>query len=210
METGLDPYETLGVARDATADQVRAAHRRAAKLHHPDRGGDAEVFNRIQRAFDILRDPDKRRIFDETGAYDEQAIITFETRVRTAARSALMTVVLGTQDLERIDVISAALQHIQTQIDGLEIQRQQCDRHQTRLTIARARFRNLSEEHDVVSDIFEFQQADVRNTLPRIEEELKVQHAAADLLKRYAYSFELDGQPVSISRDGKTLNVVLG
>lgn len=50
------PHDTLGVAPDATADEVRAAYKRLAMKHHPDRpGGDAEQFRRVQAAYDALR-----------------------------------------------------------------------------------------------------------------------------------------------------------
>jgi DnaJ-class molecular chaperone len=63
-----DPYQELGVARGASADEVRKAFRKLAKKHHPDvnRGNkDAEEkFKRISGAFDILGDVDKRKKFD--------------------------------------------------------------------------------------------------------------------------------------------------
>lgn len=63
-----DPYQELGVARGANADEVRKAFRKLAKQHHPDANpGDAaaeERFKRVSAAFDILGDPDKRKKFD--------------------------------------------------------------------------------------------------------------------------------------------------
>jgi curved DNA-binding protein CbpA len=206
----MDPYDELGVARDATPQQIQAAHRRAAKRHHPDQGGDAEKFDRIQRAFAILRDPDKRRIFDETGSYDEQAHISFEQRSHVAARLALMSVVMGAQDLARIDVIAGALAHLKAQIEGLEIQRRQFERNLDRLGLARARIRNVSDEDDVVARLFDFQASDLGGALPKVEEEIRVQRAAEAILTRYAYTFEIEGKSVSVSREGKTLNMTIG
>jgi len=46
-----DPYTVLGVARDASPEELQDAYRRLAKLHHPDRdGGSAERFLEIQAA----------------------------------------------------------------------------------------------------------------------------------------------------------------
>ena len=63
-----DPYATLGVARDATADDLRRAYRALAKKHHPDLNpGDASAetrFKAINAANDLLSDPDKRARFD--------------------------------------------------------------------------------------------------------------------------------------------------
>jgi DnaJ-class molecular chaperone len=63
-----DPYETLGVARDASEDQIRAAYRRLAKLHHPDlnpgKRGAEDRFKQISGAYALLSDPEKRGRFD--------------------------------------------------------------------------------------------------------------------------------------------------
>ena len=63
-----DPYQELGVARTASADEVRKAFRKLAKKLHPDQNpGDKpaeERFKRVSAAFDILGDPEKRKKFD--------------------------------------------------------------------------------------------------------------------------------------------------
>jgi DnaJ-class molecular chaperone len=62
-----DLYERLGVERGAGVADIRRAHLRAAKEHHPDRGGDPEKFKKIQQAYEVLSDPEKRRMYDMTG-----------------------------------------------------------------------------------------------------------------------------------------------
>ena len=63
-----DPYATLGVARDATPEQIRSAFRKLAKTHHPDLNpGNAaaeERFKAVNTANELLSDPDKRARFD--------------------------------------------------------------------------------------------------------------------------------------------------
>ena len=63
-----DPYQELGVARTASADEVRRAFRKLAKQYHPDKNpGDKaaeERFKRVSTAFDLLSDEDKRKKFD--------------------------------------------------------------------------------------------------------------------------------------------------
>ena len=59
-----DYYQILGVSRTATADEIKQAYRRLAMKHHPDRGGDAGVFQELQQAYDILSDENKRRAYD--------------------------------------------------------------------------------------------------------------------------------------------------
>jgi curved DNA-binding protein CbpA len=60
-------YDLLGVARDASLDEINRAYREKAKTMHPDTGGDAEQFKALVVAGEILRDPAKRAEYDRTG-----------------------------------------------------------------------------------------------------------------------------------------------
>jgi molecular chaperone DnaJ len=62
-----DYYEALGVAKGASADEIKKAFRRAAVQHHPDRGGDEAKFKEINEAYEILKDPSKRQRYDQFG-----------------------------------------------------------------------------------------------------------------------------------------------
>jgi curved DNA-binding protein len=65
-----DYYETLGVSRDATQEQIHAAYRKLARKYHPDinKSSDAEdKFKRVGEAYEVLRDPEKRKRYDALG-----------------------------------------------------------------------------------------------------------------------------------------------
>jgi DnaJ family protein A protein 2 len=67
-------YERLGVNRGASPDEIRKAYKREALKSHPDKGGDAEKFKEIQRAYEILSDDQKRAIYDQTGQESNDAV----------------------------------------------------------------------------------------------------------------------------------------
>lgn len=63
----LNPYEELGVARDADEKLIRKAYRDRSKVCHPDAGGSEEEFDRVSTALAVLTDPKKRKTYDDTG-----------------------------------------------------------------------------------------------------------------------------------------------
>src|SRR5919198_205414 len=67
-----DYYETLGVAKTATDDEVRSAFRKLARKYHPDVAKDKkaaeEKFKEINEAYEVLSDPEKRKKYDQLGA----------------------------------------------------------------------------------------------------------------------------------------------
>lgn len=59
-----DLYSILGVNRNSSQEEIKAAYRKLAARHHPDRGGDTKRFQEIQHAYDVLSDPQKRSEYD--------------------------------------------------------------------------------------------------------------------------------------------------
>lgn len=64
-----DHYQTLGVDRNATQDEIKKAYRKLASQHHPDRGGDTKKFQEIQGAYATLSEPDKRAEYDNPSPF---------------------------------------------------------------------------------------------------------------------------------------------
>lgn len=64
-----DYYETLGVSKTATADEIKKAFRKQARKHHPDAGGSEERFKELNEAYEVLSDPEKRKSYDQFGRY---------------------------------------------------------------------------------------------------------------------------------------------
>lgn len=60
----MDHYHTLGVNHTTSADEIKKAYRKLASKHHPDKGGNAEQFKKIQEAYETLSDPQKKHEYD--------------------------------------------------------------------------------------------------------------------------------------------------
>lgn len=66
-----DYYDVLGVARDASAQAIKTAYRQLARRYHPDVSEESdaeEQFKAVSAAYDTLKDPERRRAYDEMGA----------------------------------------------------------------------------------------------------------------------------------------------
>ena len=66
-----DYYKTMGVARDATQDEIKREYRKLARKYHPDVSDDAEAeekFKAVGEAYEVLKDPEKRAAYDQLGS----------------------------------------------------------------------------------------------------------------------------------------------
>ena len=57
-------YEILGVSKSSTQEEIRKAYRKLTLKHHPDKGGDPDMFKKINEAYETLYNPEKRRMYD--------------------------------------------------------------------------------------------------------------------------------------------------
>src|SRR5215472_11617030 len=73
-----DYYQSLGVERNADAEEIRKAYRKLARKHHPDLNpGDKaseDRFKKVQEAYDILSDAKKKQMYDQVGFYSENGM----------------------------------------------------------------------------------------------------------------------------------------
>lgn len=77
-----DPYNTLGVEKDASEAEIKKAYRKLALDYHPDRNPDNQdaenKFKEISEAYEVLGDPEKRQMYDQYGHTNPQNIDPFE------------------------------------------------------------------------------------------------------------------------------------
>ena len=80
MNTNL--YDILGLSKNATFEEIKSKYKSLAQQHHPDKGGDPELFKQIKNAYDVLSDPLRRKHYDNTGHFENRGSIRDEALER--------------------------------------------------------------------------------------------------------------------------------
>lgn len=117
----LDPYAELGVEAGASDQDIEKAYRRRARQTHPDNGGSGEDFLRVASAVALLRDPERRKKYDETGE-------TEQPRKRTVEQDAqelldqLVSALIDTDNLQDrcdVDMVDVMRRQIDAELDQM-------------------------------------------------------------------------------------------
>lgn len=186
----MDLYEDLGVQRDASTDEIKSAHRRAARQHHPDVGGDRTAFERVQMAFLVLSDPAKRDTCDRTGEVDlkvnnrlseitQQIMAAFDAAVKQAGNS------MRYQDL--IANTRTLMKHKRAEMkDGLANIR--AERDGAKALIKRLKF--TGDGFDPIGSVVRERLNQLEAAIPRIEREIADYGEAIAYLDNYGFEFE--------------------
>jgi DnaJ-class molecular chaperone len=97
-----DLYADLEISSKASADEIKKAYRKQAVKHHPDRGGDAEVFKKVSEAHEILSDETKREIYDQhgyDGLQEYQNQMSAQGQMRAQVQPMVVKVVVNLAEL---------------------------------------------------------------------------------------------------------------
>lgn len=145
-------YDDLGVSPDATEAEIAAAYRKAARRHHPDAGGSAADFERIQKAASILRDAAKRAEYNRTGQTEDMgpSLLAQATDLLCSLFSEVIT---RCEDFGAIDVVKTVRKALRHQLDQAREQRGQIVTRRAQLDAARDRLAYKGEQTDVLSNM---------------------------------------------------------
>lgn len=174
-----DPYETLGVAREASADEIRIAFRRAASTAHPDKGGDTERMAAINEAYTLLSDPERRKRFDETGETKEQAPLEAE------AISALADVFKKAIEQEQHGIIEFARLMTENTRQQIVRNRASAIAKKEKLSKKRMRVRVKGEAANLVHALIDAQIGAATKQVEALDRALLVADAVTKLLDAY-------------------------
>jgi curved DNA-binding protein CbpA len=151
--TEFDPYLVLGLRRAAGPTEIKTAYRRKVQVAHPDRGGDADAFMLIVKAFGLLSDPDSRRLYDETGRVDDDAVTGYRRDVALILADmfdvAVATAVTTGLKLESVNFIAQMTGAVESGLREARVKLVRIDREIGALQTLRARIRRNDEDRNL-------------------------------------------------------------
>ena len=191
----MSHYEALGVGKDADRESIKRAYRKKAHEHHPDKGGNAEKFHAIQKAYDVLSDDARRAWYDRNGT--DGAANPEDEAVKNLAAVFLQAVEQA--DVEHQDVLSLVRDHIARAKTNVITQ---IETHKVRLRkyeAAKKRLKKKSRGPEVLGQMLDGQIAATKRAIDLAGENLKVFDRMLELVKDYSYLADAARSPYAPS-----------
>lgn len=196
----FDPYRELDVPRDASPEEIKAAGRRRAKATHPDAGGNAKAFAATTRALTILRDPEKRRRFDETG--DEEAVDAdnADAGPLTAIAQLVRNMLTGAEEPPmNADLLDAIRQGLRATIMEIQQRRAPAVRAEARAKRLLKRFKRKSKgEGNLFQAIITAELAQHVQARLKWDDEIKRMQRAMELLDDYEFEQDKPNERLAV------------
>ena len=179
----MNPYTELDVSVTASTEEIKQRYRTLAQMHHPDKGGDEELFKRIKLAYEILSDPIRRKQYDITGE-------STTTNAKDEAISNIIQIILHVvpnfnadqDDLIKIaeDESRAMLNMVNNDINNTELQIKHFEKVLKKLRIK-------TNGENVLESIIQKQIQQRKKDLVVFHRNVKVCMLMLEILKDYEY-----------------------
>ena len=191
-------YDVLGVNKDADKDAIKKAHRNGVKKNHPDKGGDKELFQEIQLAYDVLSDEQRRNKYDETGETDKPRDLFAEM---FASFIDSLVSHLETSKTDNIDLIELGNAMLQQELEELTRKKHVVNRSLELLENALKRM-DSKKGSTLMQDITKSKIKTSTLHLTKLEEGIEFYTKAMVELQEFIYTFEQEERPLSTQGGG--------
>ncbi|ACM29738.1 J domain-containing protein [Agrobacterium rhizogenes] len=194
-----DPYDILGVGRDASDEQIKAAYRKRAKGAHPDSGGDAEAFGRLKKAHELLLDPVRRKVFDDTG-YDVELTDAVDLQALVAIEKLITDMVLDEREPGTFDPVAHMRACLLEEIRKANFSKSELERHSDRIRLHLDRLGKRPGK-DVVGHMLRARIKAIATAIGETDAKIGATERACDMLDGYLYVMDTpmledeDGEP---------------
>ena len=183
-----DHYETLGVSRDASKEEIKKAHRKKVKAEHPDAGGDPEKFMLIQIAYEVLTDDERRERYDK-GEPDPPSIIQeaftfvanmFKTLIDKSDESMICVDIVG----RMVGIVAMEKDNVKKQVRTWEKRIKLYEQMTKRLTF------KGNKRPNILTGLLNRELQGFRNAIKQAEKQIEMLTLATEIIKEYEFEPE--------------------
>jgi curved DNA-binding protein CbpA len=188
-----DLYEIIGVRKDSTPEEIKSAYKKKAVELHPDKNPDdpeaANKFAELSNAYEVLSDPERRRIYDSTGSTEKRDRNSFEARFMGMIGNLLFVIIQSAQKpLNEIDVIGKIIRSAE---QAMKLARVQMERNSEEVKQYRdVADRMMPKEDNPFIIILESKIKEIEAISFGLEEELGFTEKAIDRLNDFKYKYD--------------------
>lgn len=180
----MNPYETLNVPKYADAATIRNAHRSKARASHPDHGGRTEAFLAVQKSYEILTDPERRKRYDETGD-------TKELDMRKEAINKMVGLVIQfaeQRDWDQDDMVKAMVKSVK---EGIQRGHESNDKLEQQAIKLRATAERISTKgQNILADSLEKRATECDKQIASNKIQLEIGEMMVKMLGDYSYRLD--------------------
>jgi len=179
----MNPYTELDVPVDASLETIRQRYRTLAQMHHPDKGGNEELFKCIKLAYEILSDPVRRKQYDITGE-------TTTTNAKDEAIANIVQILLHIVpnfNVEQDDLIQIAEVETRTMLDLAHKDIGITERYILNLEKVISKLRIKTDSENILTGFIANQIQQRKNELVNFQHRVQVCILMLEILKDYEY-----------------------
>nr|WP_099057932.1 J domain-containing protein [Rhizobium sp. ACO-34A] len=191
--TVIDPYQLLGLPRDANDAAIKAAYRKIAKTEHPDGGGDVDRFAKVTASYELLKDPVRRKVYDDTG-YDPQLADTADLKGLMMLETLVNDMILDEREPGSFDPVAGLRRKLTDDILKTRFHILELERHRARVRQHIDRI-GRRPEADVLGSMLKARTQSISDAIRAAETQIEAIERAYIMLE--GYSYELEPEPLA-------------
>ncbi|TCT40315.1 DnaJ-like protein [Martelella mediterranea] len=203
-DTLIDPYEVLGIDRKSDEKTVRAAYRKLAKEAHPDSGGDEDSFGQLQASYDLLKNPVRRKVYDDTG-YDPELAEPNDLKGLLLLEPLVNEMILDEREPGSFDPIAAMRRKLSDDILKSRFHILELERHRARVRKHMDRVAKKARNDsgsDVLGAMLRARSESIAEAIKNAEEQIAAIEQAYTMLEGYSYEIDLPDSEDKDQLDG--------
>ena len=179
----MNPYTELDISVTASTEEIKQRYRTLAQMHHPDKGGDEEMFKRIKLAYEILSDPIRRKQYDLTGE-------TTTTNAKDEAIANIVQILLHVVpnfNVDEDDLIKVAETETRTMLELVDKDIGVTERYIANLEKVSKKLRIKTDGENILNTFITHQIQQRKQELLNFQRRVKVCNLMLEILKDYEY-----------------------